>query len=122
MVLSGHDPYANIAFRQDRGVNGNLVSQFLVDPQSMDVKLGMVCMLYFSEDGEDVSVEWISTAKSQAAQATDPEAEDILYKAMNQFDFKMIDNQNKFVHSSEMVESESDETKLVYRIYYTNGT
>ena len=122
MVLSGHDPYSNIAFRQDRGVNGNLVSQFLVDPQSMNVSLGMVCMLYFSEDGRDVSVEWISTGKTQAAQKEDPEAVDILHRAENQFDFKMIDNQYNYVHSMGIAEDESDETKTVYRIYYTNGT
>lgn len=122
MVLSGHDPYSNIAFRQDRGVHGNVVSQFLVDPQSMDVTLGMVCMLYFSEDGKQVSVEWISTGKTQEAQALDPEAGDVLYKAINQFDFTMIDNVNNTIHSIGLAENESDETKSVYRIYYTNGT
>ena len=122
MVLSGHDPYSNIAFRQDKGVNGNVVSQFLVDPQGMAVDLGMVCMLYFSEDGKDVSVEWISTGKTQKAQAEDPTADDILYKAMNQFDFKAYDNVGNGVCFTELVEEESNLEKSVYRIYYTNGT
>ena len=122
MVLSGHDPYSNIAFRQDRGVNGNLVSQFLVDPQSMDVSLGMVCMLYFSEDGKDVSVEWISTGKTKEAQETNPDAGDVLHKAINQFEFNMYDNYQNFVHSYETVVDQNDLTKVVHRIYYTNGT
>ena len=87
MVLSGHDPCSDIVFRQDRGIHGNIVSQFLIDPQGMATEFGMVCMLYFSEDGRKVSVEWISTGKTQAAQEADANAEDILYKATNQFDF-----------------------------------
>ena len=122
MVLSGHDPYSNIAFRQDRGVNGNLVSQFLVDPQGMKPEYQMVCMLYFSEDGKDVSVEWISTGKTQAAQKTDPEAKDVIYKSMNQFDFEMYNTEYNFVHSAGIVPEESNEEQTVYRIYYTNGT
>lgn len=122
MVLSGHESCDDVIMRQDRGVHGNLVSQFLVDPQAMEWESGMVCMFYFSADGKDVSVEWISAGKTVIAQAKDPEAKDILYKATNQFDFTVYDNYNNFVHSSEMVEEESDDTKLVYRIYYTNGT
>ena len=122
MVLSGHESCDDVIMRQDRGVHGNLVSQFLVDPQAMEWESGMVCMFYFSADGKDVKVEWISAGKTVIAQAKDPEAKDILYKATNQFDFTVYDNYNNFVHSSEMVEEESDDTKLVYRIYYTNGT
>ena len=120
MVLSGHDPCENIVFRQDRGEYGNLVSQFLVDPQKMSANLGMICMLYFSEDGKDVSVEWISTAKSQELQKDDADAEDVLYKAFNQFDFTMYDNYNNFIYDAELIEI--DEKQSVYRIYYTNGT
>ena len=120
MVLSGHDPCENVVFRQDRGENGNLVSQFLVDPQKMSANLGMICMLYFSEDGSEVSVEWISTAKSQELQKDNEYAEDVLYKAINQFDFTMYDNYNNFIYDAEWIEI--DENQSVYRIYYTNGT
>ncbi|MBQ3015996.1 MAG: metallophosphoesterase, partial [Clostridia bacterium] len=122
MVLSGHETCSDVIMRQDRGVNGNLVSQFLVDPQGMEWESGMVCMFYFSEDGKDVKVEWISAGKTVIAQANDPDAKDILYKATNQFDFTVYDNYNNFIHSTELVAEESDETKTVYRIYYTNGT
>ena len=122
IVLSGHETCEDVIMRQDRGVNGNLVSQFLVDPQGMSWDSGMVCMFYFSADGKDVKVEWISAGKTVVAQATNPDAEDILYKATNQFEFTVYDNYNNFVHSSGIALDESDETKTVYRIYYTNGT
>ena len=66
LVLSGHDPYAegyNIVHVQTEGINGNIVNQMLIDPQSLDnnktQNYGMVAMLYFSEDGRKVSVEYI---------------------------------------------------------------
>ena len=63
MVFSGHIAYENVVMRQDRGVNGNTVTQFLVNHQSMNVASSMVCVLYFSTDGS-VRTEWISTTKS----------------------------------------------------------
>jgi len=57
MTFSGHAPCANVVMRQDKGVHGNTVSQFLVDVQTMDktynYETGMVAMLYFSEDGKN---------------------------------------------------------------------
>ena len=120
LVFSGHDPYSNIAFRQDKGVYGNTVSQFLVDPQSMDVTLGMVCMLYFSEDGREVSVEWISTGKTQAAQASDPDAKEVLYKAINQFEFETYNFDGNGVYATQFVSRVGNID--TYRILYTNGT
>ncbi|MBR5453607.1 MAG: leucine-rich repeat protein, partial [Clostridia bacterium] len=120
LVLSGHDPYENIAFRQDKGIYGNTVSQFLVDPQGMSVDLGMVCMLYFDEDGRQVDVEWISTAKTQAAQKNNPDATDILYKSFNQFDFELYSYAGNGIHSTELVSRDGNID--TYRIYYTNGT
>ena len=66
LVISGHDPCDNIVYAQDKGENGNLVTQMLVDPQGVDKAqggVGLVCMLYFSEDGKTMQVEYYSTDK-----------------------------------------------------------
>ncbi len=66
MVLSGHDPWQHIVYRQDQGVNGNLVTQMLIDPQYMDRNIGstaMIAMLYFSNDSDTVTVRYYSVAK-----------------------------------------------------------
>ena len=68
LVLSGHDPYDNVVTTQTVGDNGNVVTQMLIDPQNMDVNAGpagMVAMLYFSEDGKTVQLEYYSTARNQ---------------------------------------------------------
>jgi len=64
MVMCGHMSADDVVVSKQTGDHGNEVTQILVDPQSMDsssVPLGMVAMLYFSEDGEDVQVEYYST-------------------------------------------------------------
>lgn len=69
MVLSGHMESNLIRINQAKGVNGNTVSQFLIDQQTVDSKymdngekpLGLVAMFYFDKDGRNVSVEWYST-------------------------------------------------------------
>ncbi len=91
MVLSGHLTNRDVSFSQRKGVNGNTVSQFLIDPQDSNFSEGFICMLYFSADGKKASVEWISTVRTQEAQADDPSAGDILYKESNQFDFTVTD-------------------------------
>ncbi len=66
MVLSGHDPWQHIVYRQDKGVNGNTVTQMLIDPQYMDSFIGstgMVAMFYFSDDGETLTVRYYSVEK-----------------------------------------------------------
>ena len=69
MVLSGHDPCDQIIVTQEKGEAGNTVTQMLVDPQGadevIDGGLGMVAILYFSEDGRDVTVEYYSTIRQQ---------------------------------------------------------
>ncbi len=65
LVLSGHDPYDKIVRTQKRGDNGNVVTQMLIDPQHTDKKYngaGLVAMLYFSDNGSHIDVEYISTA------------------------------------------------------------
>lgn len=88
LVLSGHDPNYDIVWRQDLGDNGNTVTQFLIDPQSLDSKqdytTGMVAMFYFSEDGSRVKVEYVSTYHS----LENGEGKDYVYNASkNCFEF-----------------------------------
>lgn len=82
MVFSGHIAYENVVMRQDRGVNGNTVTQFLVNPQSMAKSYSMICMLYFSADGT-VRTEWISTTETKNAGA------DVLYKTQSTMTFDL---------------------------------
>lgn len=66
LVLSGHDPWQHIVYRQDKGVKGNKVTQMLIDPQYTDHYIGstaMVAMLYFSEDGKTMTVRYYSVEK-----------------------------------------------------------
>lgn len=66
LVLSGHDPWQHIVYRQDTGVNGNTVTQMLIDAQYTDLYIGstaMVAMLYFSQDGKTMTVRFYSVEK-----------------------------------------------------------
>ena len=74
MVISGHDPCADVIVTQTTGKHGNLVTQMLVDFQGVDtsVATGMVTMLYFKADGS-VEVETYSTIQEKH------------YKETNQF-------------------------------------
>ena len=64
LVLSGHDPCDYVVYAQDKGENGNVVTQMLIDPQGVDKAqggVGLVTMLYFSADGKTMQVETYST-------------------------------------------------------------
>lgn len=66
MVISGHDPWQHIVCQQEKGVNGNTVTQMLIDAQDVDAAIGsnaMVAILYFSEDGETMTVRYYSVEK-----------------------------------------------------------
>ena len=68
LVISGHDPCDKIVMAQDKGDGGNTVTQLLIDPQGVDAAqgaTGLVAMLYFSEDGREVTVEYYSTVREQ---------------------------------------------------------
>ncbi len=76
LVMSGHTPLEDVFVLQTEGVHGNIVTQMLIDSQWMDPQkdgTGMVCMLYFSEDGTQMEVEWICTDTGK------------YYKEQNQF-------------------------------------
>lgn len=91
MVLSGHIDYNNIVMREDKGIYGNTVHQFLIDPQAMDrtygFETGMVAMFYFRNGGKDVSVEYVSTYKTAEARKTDSSAPEVLFNGRNQMSF-----------------------------------
>lgn len=64
LIMSGHTPFEDVVLLQTEGNHGNVVNQMVIDAQWMDPQkggTGMVCMLYFSEDGTEMAVEWIST-------------------------------------------------------------
>ncbi len=68
MVLCGHASADDVVVSKQIGDYGNVVTQVLVNPQTMDGEYyqgskGMVAMLYFSEDGENVQVQYYSTLK-----------------------------------------------------------
>jgi hypothetical protein len=80
MVLCGHDPTDKIVMRQSNGVNGNVVTELLIDPQGMDKTLeatGMVATFYVGEDGKTVTVDYYSTVRNR------------YYLAENQFTFEI---------------------------------
>lgn len=81
LAISGHVSTERVYVSQKEGEKGNPVTLMLVDPQSLDLDIegpaGMVAMLYFSEDGRQVQVEYYSTIREQ-----------FLLKA-NQFQFEM---------------------------------
>ncbi len=92
MTLSGHVNYpSNIVRRRTVCNAGHTVTELLINPQYMDKeygynKTGMVAMLYFSEDGEDVKVEYISTSQTKNSTT------DVLYGGTNQFSFSSIES------------------------------
>lgn len=68
LVLSGHIIYPDIVKTEKTGVNSNNVIQMLVNPQGVDLSIGaagLVAMLYFSEDGKMVDVEYYSTVQKK---------------------------------------------------------
>ncbi len=79
MVLSGHDPCDNVVVNQGAGVQGNVVTQLLIDPQGVDTTTltGAVALLHFSADGSKVSVEYYSTLQ------------DAYYLSENQFELSV---------------------------------
>ncbi len=68
MVLCGHIYTNTILYNQVKGVNGNTVTEMLIDPQDFDKKLGglgVVAMFYFNEDGSKISIEYYSTVRNK---------------------------------------------------------
>ncbi len=81
LVLCGHvNGSTQIALSQVQGDCGNTVTQMMINPQSADHDLdgiGVVTMLYFSQDGRKVEVEHYSTDRKA------------FYLSENQFSFEL---------------------------------
>ena len=103
IAAAGHISADVIKAGKSIGVNGNVVNTFLINPQGFDMATGydtgMVAMFYFSEDGNDVQVEYVSTTKTLRAQQTNPDAKDILYHEKNQFSFKVNEVGESYTYS-----------------------
>ncbi|MBQ7661575.1 MAG: metallophosphoesterase [Clostridia bacterium] len=67
LVLSGHIDSDEIRATKAVGDHGNIVTQMLINPQGIDpyTPTGMVCMLYFNEDGNVVTTDYYSTIRNQ---------------------------------------------------------
>ena len=95
IAAAGHISGDVIKAGKSVGVNGNVVNTFLIDPQGFDMATGydtgLVAMFYFSEGGNTVNVEYVSTTKTLRAQDADPTADDILFHEKNTFSFKFND-------------------------------
>lgn len=80
MVVGGHDTSDFVLLTEDYGDHGNRVVQLMINPQHTDIiqkGTGMVAMLYFSEGGRTVNLEYYSTAR------------EMHYREENQFTFEM---------------------------------
>ncbi len=90
LLMCGHTSEEDVVLLQTEGKHGNVVNQMLIDPQWMDPQkdgVGMVAMLYFSEDGSEMAVEWISTDTGK------------YYKEYNQFTLDLTNSLNAPAHS-----------------------
>ena len=67
LVLSGHIDSDEIRATKMIGDYGNVVTAMLIDPQGIDVDTptGLVCMLYFNEEGNIVTTDYYSTIRNQ---------------------------------------------------------
>ena len=69
LVMCGHVHSENIVISRKQGDKGNTVTQMLVDGQTLDKAtdggVGLVAMLYFSEGGSKVQVEYYSTIQEK---------------------------------------------------------
>ena len=89
LIMSGHTPFEDVVNLQTKGDHGNVVNQMVIDAQWMDPQkggVGMVCMLYFSEDGTQMAVEWLSTDTGKH------------YKEQNQFTLDLTNSLNAPAH------------------------
>jgi len=91
LVMSGHINSPTTPTTQNVGIHGNTVTEILINPQTefdKDIEGGcaMVCMLYFSADGSQMEVEWLSTETGK------------YYKEKNQFSIDLTDSLNAPAH------------------------
>jgi len=112
LVLSGHKAADDIVSVQHVGVNGNIVTEFLINPQTLDLKyksmggLGLVAMFYVSEDGSKISVQYYSTIH------------DKFYGSKSQFTFECTVDKSGIDRNVEKVEKDhADSSKYTKESY-----
>ncbi|MBR7116547.1 MAG: metallophosphoesterase [Clostridia bacterium] len=101
MVLFGHSPKNTLLTKQREGVHGNVVTEMLINPSETDKVYGgggFVAMFYFSEDGEQLDVQYYSTIK------------DAYFKSENQFHLE-LDTPGAVEFSSVIMNVGSDESE-----------
>ncbi|MBQ9134235.1 MAG: S-layer homology domain-containing protein [Clostridia bacterium] len=114
LVLCGHIIQDDVTVKQRRGVNGNVVTEMLIDPQCLDLTYGatgMVAMLYFSEDGNTVQVAYYSTVREQ------------YFKECNQFTIQ-LDTMNladAFTKTRDYTDGFTDVSKSVWFYRYVKA-
>ena len=104
LVLSGHVISEYVRMSVDEGEHGNRVVQMLIDPQGSDKTrggVGLVAMLYFSEDGRQVDVQYYSTAK------------DALYREANQFHLELDVVESRSTPATAVTDSEGASPLLI---------
>lgn len=107
LVLSGHDSCDRLVTVQTEGINGNKVTQILVDPQGIDSArgaAGMVAMLYFSENGKQVEVEYFSTVR------------DMFFMEENQFNIALDTVEPDEFKSITSIEVKTNPLKTRYKV------
>lgn len=77
MVICGHSSGTNIVKRQDKGVNGNIVYQYMIDESQMgfygSYQPGTFALLKFSDGGDTIDFNFYSASEGK------------LFRSMNQF-------------------------------------
>jgi len=103
MVVCGHIHYDDIVMRTDKGIHGNIVQQMLADSQEMDYYregVGMIALLTFNNNGQDVAVNWYSTKK------------DAMFRDWNQFSFSF--KFNEILKESERTEDSDNNIYIIF--------
>ena len=68
LVLSGHVDANGVVMKTALGENGNKIVEMLINPQGLDLtygSTGLISMLYFSENGSKVDLQYYSTVLGQ---------------------------------------------------------
>ena len=68
LVLCGHVDVNGVVMKKAIGENGNNITELLINPQGLDLtygSTGLVSMLYFSDDGKHVDLQYYSTVHSK---------------------------------------------------------
>lgn len=84
LILSGHEGSDDIIYHTEKGIHGNDVTSFLINPQGADDKfsgLAMVCLFKFSEDGREIYIEYYSLMKES------------YFKSVNQITVSLSDDE-----------------------------